>query len=212
MESGCFACPSRYVCIFSTRHIAVCASEFWQTTGRNLQHWSLVSEKDWSVLGFAFLLRWSFKIPLGLADHWIFRGFISLFSLILITMSEALVAASFHLKAPLSAHLSPIHPSHPSSFIFTFIFRIFLLYPFGKMRGVGYWLLGDQPGSQGDSVVSLTTRLGQPQMNKPPVSCGRGRGASPGSAECVCRGVGVGLGSREEGCRSSERTLPFGLP
>lgn len=145
------------------------------------------------------MLRWSFKIPLGLADPWVFPGtHLSVF--LPITMSETLVGASFHLKATLSAHLSPIPPSHPSSFIFTFIFRIFLPYPFGKMRGVGYWLLGDKPGSQGDSVVSLTTRLGQPQMNKPPISCGRERGASLGSAKCVCRGVGVGLGA-SEGCR-----------
>lgn len=126
-------------------------------------------------------------------------------------MSETLVGAAFQWKATLSAHLFPIPPSHPSSFIFTFIFKIVLPYPFCKMRGVGYRLLGDKPGSQGDSVVSLTTRLGQPQMNKPPISCGRERGPFLGSAKCVCRGVGVGWGAGE-GCRLSECTLPVVCP
>lgn len=127
-------------------------------------------------------------------------------------MSATLVGASFNLKATLSAHLFQILPSYPSSLIFTFIFRIFLPFSFCKMRDVGYWLLGDKSGSQGDSVVSLTTRLGQPQMNKPPISCGRERGAflGLGSAKNVCRGIGVGLGA-SVGCRSSEYTLPFGL-
>lgn len=45
------------------------------------------------------------------------------------------------------------------------------------MQDVGYRLLGDQPGSQGDSVVSLTTRLGRPQTKQPPTVCGREKGA-----------------------------------
>lgn len=66
------------------------------------------------------------------------------------------------------------------------------------MRDVGYWLLGNKPGYEGDSVVSLTTRLGQPQMKKL-VSAVGGKGAFLGSAKSVCRGVGVGLGA-SEGC------------
>lgn len=101
------------------------------------------------------------------------------------TVSDTPVRAFFNSKATLSAHLSLIHPSHLSFLIFTFIFRIFLPFAFYKMWGMGYWLLGDEPGSQGDSV-SLTTRLGQPQMNKPPISCGREMGAFLGSAkECM---------------------------
>lgn len=86
----------------------------------------------------------------------------------------------------LSGLLFKIVPSYPSSSIFTFIFRIFLPFAFCKMQDVGYWLLGDKSGSLGDSVVSLTTRLGQPQMNKPPISCGRERGGFSGLCkECV---------------------------
>lgn len=56
------------------------------------------------------------------------------------------------------------------------------------MQDVGYWLLGDKSGSQGDSMVSLTTRLGQPQMNKAPISCGRERGLF-WVLQSVCRGL-----------------------
>lgn len=101
-------------------------------------------------------------------------------------------------RRPPSLHLFQILSSYPSSLIFTFIFRIFLPFAFCKMRDVGYWLLGNKPGYEGDSVVSLTTRLGQPQMKKL-VSAVGGKGAFLGSAKSVCRGVGVGLGA-SEGC------------
>lgn len=149
-------------------------------------------------LGLHFLSIRSFKIPLSLAAHWICRRDSSPHLSRYYNVSNPL-AASFNSKATLSGLLFPILPSYPSSSIFTFIFRIFLPFAFCKMQDVGYWLLGDKPGSQGDSVVSLTTRLGQLQMNKPPISCGRERGAFLGSAKSVCRGVGVGLGAAE-GC------------
>lgn len=91
-------------------------------------------------------------------------------------------------KATLSGLLFPIPPSSPSSSIFTFILRIFLSFAFCEMQDVGYWLLGDKAGSQGDSVVSLTTRLGQPQMNNLLSAVG-GKGGLFWALQSVCVGV-----------------------
>ena len=136
-------------------------------------------------LGLHFCLTWLFGICLGLDAHRICGGIhlsapphhpsitvsVTRWELPLIGRPPSLVFSS---------------SSCPSSLIFTFIFKIFFPFVFCKMQDVGYRLLGDKAGSQGDSVVSLTTRLGQLQMNKPPIGCGREMGGFSGLCkECV---------------------------
>lgn len=177
---------------------SVYASEFWPTTGRNPQYHFLVPEKAYSVLGLHFCQHDHSRSLWALLSTGSARG-IHLSIFLHVTMPATLVGASFKPEG------HPLYSSLPDSPFLSILLNFYLHFqdiplPFSfcKMRDVGYWLLGDKLGSQGDSVVSLTTRLGQPQMNKPPISCGRERGAFLGSAKSARRGVGVELGARED--------------
>lgn len=153
-------------------------------------------EKAYSVFRLLVFVNMTVQDPLGPCCSLALQGNSSPCLSPYYNVSHPL-GASFNAEATLSSLLFPILPSlpNPASLIFAFIFRIFLPFAFCKMQDVGYWLLGDKPGSRGDSVVSLTTRLGQLQMNKPPISCGREGGVFLGSAKSVCRVVGGGSGS-----------------